>query len=148
MIFKFVVKRLRWLARVPVLPQMFDAGLVVATMLFDRPRFRAMEMFERAACYRNTIQRHPHRYGGTGFFVERTEVGHLHGNGLLDLFVGKSNRAEAVRAGRALPHHVFPESGWISFWLRTSADIDSALELFELARAYRLRGSELVHAVG
>jgi Family of unknown function (DUF5519) len=148
MIFKFVVKRLRWLARMPVLPQVFDAGLVVATMVFDRSRLRAMEMFEKAACGRDAIQQHPHRFGGIGFFVETTEVGHLHGNGLLDLFVGKSNQAEEVRAGRALPHHVFPESGWISFWLQTPADVDPALELFELARAYRLRGSELVRAVG
>jgi len=148
MIFEFVVKRLRWLARVPVLPQVLDAGLVVATMLFNRSRLGAMEMFEKAACYRNTIQRHPHQYGGIGFFVGKTEVGHLHGNGLLDLFVGKSNQAEEVRAGRALPHHVFPESGWISFWLRTPTDVDLALELFDLARAYRVRRRELVHTIG
>ena len=148
MIFKFVVKRLRWLARVPALPQVFDAGLVLATMLLDRSRLRAMEVFEKAACCRDAIQRHPHRFGGIGFFLETTEIGHLHGNGLLDLFIGKSNQTEEVRAGRALPHHVFPESGWVSFWLRTPADVGPALELFELARAYRLRGSELVQVGG
>jgi len=137
MIFRFVVKELRWLARIPVLPQLFDAGLMVATILFDRPRLRAMEMFENAIRRKYPIQRRPHRFGGVGFFIGTTEIGHLHGNGLLDLFVGKSFRAEEVRRGRALLHHVFPESGWISFWLKSPADIAQALELFEIASMYR-----------
>jgi len=147
MIFKFVVKKLRWLARIPVLPQLFDAGLVIATMLFDRPRLRAMEMFENAVCRKDAIQRRPHRFGGIGFFVGTTEIGHLHGNGLLDLFVGKSFRTDQVRRGRALPHHVFPESGWISFWLESPADIGQALALFETARMYRTT-SQLISRVG
>src|SRR6266550_8325193 len=140
MMFKFVVKKLRWLARIPVLPQLFDAGLVTATMLFDRPRLRAIEMFETAVCRNAAIQRRPHRFGGVGFFIATTEIGHLHGNGLLDLFVGKSFRAEQARRGRALPHHVFPQSGWISFWLRNPADLAQALELFEIASMYRRSG--------
>ena len=146
MMFKFVVRKLRWLARTPVLPQLFDAGLVVATMLFDRPRLRAMEMFENAIHRKYTIQRRPHRFGGVGFFIETTEIGHLHGNGLLDLFVGKSFRTEEVRRGRALPHHVFPDSGWISFWLKSPADIAQALELFEIASMYRTTGQLISRA--
>ena len=144
--FKFVVKRLRWLARIPVLPQLFDAGLVIATMLFDRPRLRAMETFESAVSRKDAIQRRPHRFGGVGFFVGTTEIGHLHGNGLLDLFVGKSFRTDQVRPGRALPHHVFPESVWISFWLESPADVAQALELFETARMYRT-ASQLISRV-
>jgi len=146
MMFKFVVKKLRWLARIPVLPQLFDAGLMVATMLFDRPRLRAMEMFENAIRRRYTIQRRPHRFGGVGFFIGPTEIGHLHGNGLLDLFVGKSIRAEEVRRGCALPHHVFPDSGWISFWLKSPADLAQALELFEIASIYRTTGQLISRA--
>jgi Family of unknown function (DUF5519) len=146
MMFKFVVRKLRWLARIPVLPQLFDAGLMVATLLFDRPRLRAMEMFENAVHRKYTIQRRPHRFGGVGFFIGTTEIGHLHGNGLLDLFVGKSFRAEEVRRGRALPHHVFPDSGWISFWLKSPADITRALELFESASMYRTMGQPISRA--
>jgi len=111
--------------------------LVIATMLFDRPRLRAMETFENAVSRKDAIQRRPHRFGGVGFFVGTTEIGHLHGNGLLDLFVGKSFRTDQVGRGRALPHHVFPESGWVSFWLRSPADIAQALDLFEIASMYR-----------
>src|SRR5438094_1864703 len=123
MMFKFVVRKLRWLARIPVLPQLFDAGLMVATILFDRPRLRAMEMFENAIRRKYTIQRRPHRFGGVGFFFGTTEIGHLHGNGLLDLFVGKSFRTGQVRRGRALPDQVFPGSGWGSFCVTGWADM-------------------------
>ncbi|PYM00334.1 MAG: hypothetical protein DMF19_09970 [Verrucomicrobia bacterium] len=105
-----------------------------------------MEMFENAVCRKDAIQRRPHRFGGIGFFVGTTEIGHLHGNGLLDLFVGKSFRTDQVRRGRALPHHVFPESGWISFWLESPADIGQALALFETARMYRTT-SQLISRV-
>ena len=144
--FKFVVKKLRWLARIPVLAQLFDAGLMIATMLFDRPRLRAMEMFENAIRRNYPIQKRPHRFGGVGFFIGTTEIGHLHGNGWLDLFVGKSFRAEEIRRGRALPHHVFPDSGWISFWLKSPADIAQALELFEIASTYRTTGQLISRA--
>src|ERR1700751_539252 len=146
MMFKFVVMKLRWLAQIPVLPRLFDAGLMVATMLFDRPRLRAMEMFENGIRRKYTMQTRPHRFGGVGFFIGTTEIGHLHGNGLLDLFVGKSFRAEEVRRGRALPHHVFPDSGWISFWLKSPADITRALELFEIASIYRMTGQLISRA--
>jgi hypothetical protein len=119
---------------------------MVATLLFDRPRLRAMEMFESAIRRKYTIQRRPHRFGGVGFFIGTTEIGHLHGNGLLDLFVGKSFRTEEVRRGRALPHHVFPDSGWISFWLKSPADLAQALELFEIASMYRTTGQLISRA--
>src|SRR5204862_7778388 len=100
------------------------------------PRLRAMATVESAFSRKEGIQRRPHRFGGVGFFVGTTESGHLHGLGLLDLFVGKSFRTDQVRPGRALPHHVFPESGWISFWLESPADVAQAIELFGTARLY------------
>src|SRR2546423_15390789 len=113
MMFKFVVRKLRWLARIPVLPQLFDAGLMVATMLFDRPRLRAMEMFENAICRKYTIQRRPHRFGGVGVFIGTTKIGHLHGNGLLEFVVRISFQGGQVRRGGALAHHVVSDSAWV-----------------------------------
>jgi predicted DNA-binding protein (MmcQ/YjbR family) len=39
-------------------------------------------------------------------------------------------RDEIVAAGRAKPHHVLLDSGWISFCLSKPADVDQAIELF------------------
>ncbi len=42
-------------------------------------------------------------------------------------------RNELVIAGRAEPHHILPESGWVSIYLRQAADVDRAIELLRLS---------------
>jgi hypothetical protein len=74
-----------------------------------------------------------HRLGGIGFFLQGKESSHVHGNGLLDCFVGRTSRNELVNDGRALSHHIFPRSGWISFWIRDEKDVRPALELIRIA---------------
>jgi hypothetical protein len=59
---------------------------------------------------------------------------------LLDCFVGATNRDALLREKRAAPHHVFPRSGWISFWVRNSDDIPQAIDLIRTACAYRQEG--------
>jgi len=74
----------------------------------------------------------PHRFGGVEFRVGRRELGHLHGDHLADLPFPVAVRRELVEAGRARPHHVMPESGWVSFYIRTTDDVDRAIELFRM----------------
>ncbi len=72
----------------------------------------------------------PHRFGGVEFRVGRREIGHMHGDYLVDIPFPKRVRAELVAAGRAEPHHILPESGWVSFYVRQPADVDRAIGLF------------------
>ena len=74
-----------------------------------------------------------HRFGGMAFVFDGKESSHLHGSGLLDCFVGKTNRDALVIAGRASRHHVFPASGWVSFWIQDERDVEPALELIRMA---------------
>lgn len=131
--FRFVVRRLRWLARVPGLPQLFDAALLAWTALAHPARLAAMQEIETGALALPGVRLRTHQLGGTEFARGPRELGHLHGNGLLDLFVGRDQRDALIAAGRAEPHHVFAQSGWISFWVRTRADAAKAVELLALA---------------
>lgn len=131
--FRFVVHHLRWLARVPGLPQIFDAALLAWTWLVHPARLAAMQEIETRALTLPGVRMRVHQLGGIGFARGRRELGHLHGNGLLDLFVGREQRDALVAAGRAEPHHFFAQSGWISFWLRTPADLPPALVLLAIA---------------
>jgi hypothetical protein len=74
----------------------------------------------------------------------KRELGHIHGDRLIDIPFPKPVRDELVSSGQAEPHHILPNSGWISFFLRTEADIDHAIKLmrtsFELA-ATREKGA-------
>lgn len=48
----------------------------------------------------------PHRFGSTEFVVNGKEIGHMHGVSLVDLMLSKAARDEALRLGKAAPHHV------------------------------------------
>ena len=71
----------------------------------------------------------PHRFGGTEFVVNGKEIGHIHGVSLVDLMMPKAARDEVIGHGKAVPHHVLPESNWVSVHLRTETDVHRALEL-------------------
>ena len=74
----------------------------------------------------------PHRFGGTEFRVGRRELGHVHGDRLVDLPFPVRIREQLVGEGRAKPHHIMPESGWVSYWMRSADDAAGAIELFRL----------------
>jgi hypothetical protein len=76
------------------------------------------------------VEAHPHRFGGTEYRIGKRELGHIHGDHLVDIPFPTKVRDEVVAAGMAEPHHVLPESGWVSLYLREAADVDRAVELF------------------
>ena len=57
----------------------------------------------------------PHRFGGVEYLLGTRELGHIHGDHLVDIPFPKKVRDEVVGAGLAQPHHILPETGWISF---------------------------------
>ncbi len=82
------------------------------------------------------IEAHPHRFGGTEFRIGKREIGHIHGDSLVDIPFPKKVRDEIVAAGEAQPHHILPETGWVSFYIREKADIQKAIDL--LRRSYQI----------
>jgi hypothetical protein len=89
-----------------------------------------------------------HRFGGVEFRVGRRELGHLHGDRIADLPFPRRVRDELIAAGRARPHHVLPESGWVTFPIGEPDDVERAIGLFRLAydRARRVRRSPAIAA--
>ncbi len=73
-----------------------------------------------------------HRFGGTEFRFGRRELGHVHGNRLADLPFPLLVRDEIVALGRAEPHHIHPESGWVSVYITGATDVPRVIELFRL----------------
>lgn len=75
----------------------------------------------------------PHRFGGVELRLGRRELGHVHGDALVDLPFQRRLRDMLVETGRAEPHHVLPDSGWVSFRLGGEGDVAEAIELFRLS---------------
>jgi Family of unknown function (DUF5519) len=91
----------------------------------------------------------PHRFGGVEFRVGRRELGHLHGDRIADLPLPRRVRDDLIAAGRARPHHVLPDSGWVTASIGDEEAVDSVIELFRLsydravhARARAASGSQ------
>lgn len=75
------------------------------------------------------VTTHDHRFGGVEFRLGRRELGHLH-RSFADLPFPRRVRDELVRDGRAQPHHILPESGWVTVPMRTATDVQNVIELF------------------
>lgn len=78
------------------------------------------------------VTQSPHRFGGLEFRLGRRELGHLHGSRLADLPFPVRVREELVAAGKAEPHHVLPQSGWVSYYIRDATDVAQVVALFRL----------------
>ena len=74
-----------------------------------------------------------HKFGGIEFRLNKREMGHIHGDRLADLPFPMKTRDNLVNSGRAFPHHVMPQSGWISYWVeKGEEDVEAIIGLFRL----------------
>jgi Family of unknown function (DUF5519) len=78
------------------------------------------------------VSEHPHRFGGVEFRYKKKEMGHMHGDKLADLPFPKAVRDELIEAGLAKQHHVLPDSGWVSYWIKGEEDLPHLLKLFKM----------------
>jgi predicted DNA-binding protein (MmcQ/YjbR family) len=89
----------------------------------------AQELITKAVTSWAGVSTNPHRFGGVEYVIGKREIGHIHGDHVVDIPFPKKVRDEIVAAGRAQPHHILPETGWVSFYLRQEADVERAITL-------------------
>jgi hypothetical protein len=82
------------------------------------------------------VSQHPHRFGGLEFRLGKREIGHIHGDWMLDIPFPTRVRDEIVGLGMAQPHHLLPQTGWVSFYIKEPPDVQRAIDL--LRRSYEL----------
>jgi len=76
---------------------------------------------------------HPHRFGGREFRFGNAEVGHVHSGGVVDIPFPRPIRDRLLAEGLAEEHRWVPNSGWITFHVRTEKDLDHAVWLLRLS---------------
>ncbi len=131
--FRFVVLYLRAMRFAPGLAYLFDCLLLSLSSLTKPQVIAAIDEIERTLLSWPGVTRGHHRFGGVEYRLGGHEIGHLHGNGLLDIPLTKTLREQLVADGRAQPHHIYATSGWISYYIRGTNDLDGALALLRLA---------------
>ncbi|MDP8926093.1 MAG: DUF5519 family protein [Actinomycetota bacterium] len=90
------------------------------------------ELVEEEVSGWSGVEASPHRFGGVEFRVRGHEIGHLHGSRLADLPFPVRVRRELVAEGRAQPHHLLPQTGWVSYYPSGPEDASAVVELFRL----------------
>ncbi len=86
----------------------------------------------------NGVSASPHRFGGVEFDLGQREIGHVHRSGMVDIPFNTAIRNVLIEEGKAGPHHILAESGWITFYVRDDADVQNALWLFRLAYLFHV----------
>src|SRR5216684_289365 len=93
---------------------------------------RAGELIRESVLSWPGIESVPHRFGGTEYRYGRKEMGHVHGDRLADLPLPRKLHDEVIAAGKAEPHHVLPETGWVSCWMKSPEDAENVIDLFRV----------------
>lgn len=116
------------------LPQLLDAFFWLHTFVFHRSVFRTLESLLSQVNSWPYVHWTLHRFGGIEWQVQGREIGHLHGNGILDIRLPTNQAArQAQKLGLALEHHTYPGSAWVSLSLQNSTEIPAALTLLQQA---------------
>ena len=93
----------------------------------------SLEKLEEEVSRWPDISVHPHRFGGREFRFRKAEVGHVHTGGIVDIPFTRPIHDALLEEGLAQEHHWVPNSGWITFRIRTEQDLKHAVWLMRLS---------------
>jgi len=79
------------------------------------------------------VSSHAHRFGGKEFRFGSAEIGHVHIGGIVDIPFPRSIRDALLAEGLAEEHHWVPNSGWITFRVRSEDDLKHSVWLMRLS---------------
>jgi hypothetical protein len=94
---------------------------------------KTVESVEKELSSWSEVSVHSHRFGGTEFRFGSAEIGHVHNDGTVDIPFPRSIHDALLAAGLAEKHRWLPNSGWISFRMRSEQDTQRALWLMRLS---------------
>ncbi len=101
----------------------------------------AKEKIHNAISNLDGIISEQHRFGGTEYRIGKREIGHVHGDYLVDIPFTKKGKSEIIREGKAVDHHILPESGWVSVYLKENKNVENAIEL--LKKSYEIANEQM-----
>jgi len=135
-VFDFTVKYFGFLKHIPLLPHVFEVMLKLKTFVSDRPVLNYIDDIEDTVLSWDHTSLHIHKFGGTQFNFKDKEIGHIHGNGLLDVPFSRAIKEQLILEsnGRVKEHHIFKKSGWISLQVQNALDKELAIRI--LMRSY------------
>jgi hypothetical protein len=130
--FSFTIRYFGFLKHLPGLPHFFDVWLKLYTFITKPAVLDWVDRIELEVIKWDGVKTTIHKYGGIQFNCQQREIGHIHGNGLLDLLLNLELKQQLLKDGRIQNHHYLKNTGWISFWICTEDDQRYAVQLLRL----------------
>ncbi len=92
-----------------------------------------LKTLEDQVCAWPGVSAEPHRFGGRGFRLGKLEIGHMHYDGAVEIPFPRAIRDQLLKEGLAERHRFVPDSGWVTFYVRTEDDLRHAAWLMRLS---------------
>ncbi len=131
--FKFIVKYFGLLKSIPLLAYLFDSQFKLWLLITNAELLDCLDDIEAEVLSWKGTSVSLHKYGGLQFNWNGKEIGHIHSNGVLDIRFSQKIKQQLMEEGRINDHHVFTNSGWISFYVMKKEDVKYANRLLKMA---------------
>jgi hypothetical protein len=131
--FKFIVRYLGFLKQVPFFATFVEAWMMMYHSIANPRIIHSIDLIEKEVTAWHGVYVSMHKFGGIQFNYNGKEIGHIHSNGILDILFSTKTKKHLLVDGRVADHHVFTKSGWISFYIRSEADVEKAIDLLKLS---------------
>jgi hypothetical protein len=92
-----------------------------------------LKKLEAYVCQWPGISAGSHRFGGRIFLLGRSEIGHMHNDGALEISFPRALRDELLAQGLAEKHRTAPDSGRVMFHVRREIDVNHAVWLLRIS---------------
>jgi predicted DNA-binding protein (MmcQ/YjbR family) len=140
-LFHWVVKYLYPLKHIPMLPYIFDGILKMHAYFFHEELLDWLDDIDNEMVKLPEVVISSHKYGGVQYNALGKEIGHIHGNGLVDIRFTKKLKAQICEEGKVEEHHILKKTGWLSFQLKDSEDVAYAIKLLRQSHSLLLQRS-------
>lgn len=128
-----IEKKFRIFKNIPFLPILIDEQIKVLTLLFYPKVYNNMMRYMDYVKSHNAISTKYHKYGGIQFNIANREIGHMHGDGLVDIYLNKGLQKMFVEQGIVEEHHVLKGTGWVSFKISRNPNLKDLKKVTEIA---------------
>jgi hypothetical protein len=95
--FKLIIKYVGILKHIPLFPAILDAWMTIWTTTFSPQITKAIDTTESEVSSWPGISIAPHRFGGIQFNCFSREIGHIHGNGILDILFDRKTKYDLIK---------------------------------------------------
>src|SRR5688572_21652543 len=104
--FKFIVTYLGFLKHVPFCAAFLEAWMTMYNSVANPRILNAIDLIEKEVVAWQGVDLSLHRFGGIQFNYNGKEIGHIHGNGILDIVFTTKTKKSLMVDRRVTDHHV------------------------------------------